>query len=289
MVGNFQVLDFQTFGRVQKQYDDLGKIDGVSRIGHRQLFKLVLHLGALAHPCRIDQAHAPFGQHRGDIAFFIGLALFRAWVVPDPVHRNTVAGNPRLRAGNQTVLAQNLVNERRFACVRAANNGHLQYRVRCFGVGHFKCTAVDMRQQRLEQVGHAFAMFAADRNRVAKAKRVAFQYAVIALLALGLVHGQHDRGRAAAQPTGDFFIERGDADTAIDQEQRNLRAGNRSLGLHPHPAGQGIGIFILITCGIDNGEFKIEQATFALTPVAGDARRVVDKRQLFANQTVEQS
>ena len=112
MVRNLQVLHFQTFGCVQKQYDDLGKIDRVAGVGHRQLFKLVLHLGALAHPCRIDQAHAPFGQHRGDIAFFIGLRLFRAWVGPDPVHRNTVAGNSCLRAGNQTVLAQNLVNER---------------------------------------------------------------------------------------------------------------------------------------------------------------------------------
>ena len=146
-----------------------------------------------------------------------------------------------------------------------------------------------MRQQRLEQVGHAFAMFTADCNRLTKAKRVAFQYAVIALLAFGLVHGQHNRGRAAAQPTGDFFIERGDADTAIDQEQRNLRAGNRGLGLHAHPAGEGIGIFILIACGIDNGEFKIEQATLALTPVARDAGRIVDKRQFLTNQTVEQS
>ena len=67
-------------------------------------------------------------------------------------------------------------------------------------------------------------MFTADCNRIAKAKRVALQYAVIALFAFGLVHGKNDRGRAAAQPTGDFFIERGDANTAIDQEQRNLRA-----------------------------------------------------------------
>ena len=132
-------------------------------------------------------------------------------------------------------------------------------------------------------------MFAADCDGVTKAKRIAFQYAIIALLALGLIDRKHDRRRTAAQPAGNFFVQRGHANAAIDQEQGNLRTCNRRLCLHPHSAGQGVGIFILITRRIDNIEFQVEQAAFAFTAVTRDARRVIDQSEFLANQPVEQS
>ena len=73
-----------------------------------------------------------------------------------------------------------------------------------------------MRQQGLKQICHAFAMFTADRDWVAKAKRIAFQYAVIALLAFGLVDREYHGRSTAAQPTGNFFVKRGYTNAAID-------------------------------------------------------------------------
>ena len=39
---------------------------------------------------------------------------------------------------------------------------------------------------------------------------------------------------------------------------------------------------------VDHGETEIAEPGFALAPVAGDAWRVVDQRQLLSDQTVEQ-
>ena len=289
MVRDLQILHLKTFGRIQQQHHHFGKVDGMARVGHGQLFELVLYLGTLAHPCGVDQAHTAFGQHRWDVALFVGLAFLGTWVCPDPIDRNTVAGNPCLGPRYQPVFAQNLVNQRRFSGVRAAHNRQLQYRIWRFGVRHFKRATVNMRQQGLKQIGHTLAMFTADRDGVSKAKRIAFQYAVIALLALGLVDREYHGRRTAAQPAGNFFVKRGYTNAAIDQEQRHLRACNRRFGLHPHSTRQGLGIFILIACGVDDGEFQVEQTSFAFTAVTGDARRVIDKREFLANQPVEQS
>ena len=96
-----------------------------------------------------------------------------------------------------------------------------------------------MGEQCLKQIGHTFAVFARNRNRIAKAKRIALKYPVIALLTLCLVDRKHHRCSTSTQPAGDFGVKRRNPGTAIDQEQGNLRARNRGLGLHPHPPGEG--------------------------------------------------
>ncbi len=289
MVGDFQVLYLKTFGRIEQQYDDFGKVDGVAGVGDRQLFELVLHLGPLAHPGGIDQANPAFVLQWRNIALFIGFALFRVRIVPNPLDRDAVARNARFRPGNQTLLAQQFVDECRFARIGSADDGQLQYGVMRLRVLDLERAAVDMRQQFLKQVGHAFTMLAADRDRFAKTERVAFENAVITLLALGLVDREHHGCIATPQPTPDFLVERSNARASVYQEQGNLCPRNRRLGLHPHPPGQSVRVFILIARRIDDGEFEIEQAAFALAPVAGDAGRVIDKRQLLANQPVEKS
>ena len=131
-------------------------------------------------------------------------------------------------------------------------------------------------------------MLTADRNGVAKAERIAFEDTIIALLALGLIHGKNDGGCAAAQPARYFFIERCDTYSSVDQKKRNLGASYRSFGLHPHATGQCVRIFILITSRVDNGEFKVEKSALTFPPVARDTGCVIDKRKLFADQAVEQ-
>ena len=131
-------------------------------------------------------------------------------------------------------------------------------------------------------------MFRAERNGIAKAKRIAFQYPGFRRLALGLVDQQHDRRSGTSEPAGDFFVKRRETGTTIDHEYRQLRSRNRHFRLLAHPSGQALGVLVLITGRIDDVELETQQIGSALPPVARNPGRVVDQRQLLANQTVEQ-
>ena len=140
----------------------------------------------------------------------------------------------------------------------------------------------------LEQVDHALAMLGAHRDRLAEAQRPGLDDAGLAGAALGLVGGEDDRRGLAAQPAGDLLVERGQAGAGVDQEQGGVGLADRGDGLRPHPAGQGLGILVLVAGGVDDPEFEAEQGRLALAPVAGHAGPVVDQRQLPADQPVEQ-
>ena len=54
------------------------------------------------------------------------------WIVPQPVDRNRIAGDPGFRSGQQPVFVQQSVDQRGFARVRAAHDGEAE---RCLGIG----------------------------------------------------------------------------------------------------------------------------------------------------------
>ena len=83
--------------------DDLGKADGAQAVGDRQLFQLFLHPGLAAHAGGVEQ-------------------LDRA-AVPVPVDRDGIAGDAGFRAGQQPLLADQRVDQRRLAGIRAADDG----------------------------------------------------------------------------------------------------------------------------------------------------------------------
>ncbi len=146
----------------------------------------------------------------------------------------------------------------------------------------------DQRDERRIELGHAFAMFGADRHRLAQPQRIGFKDAGLAALAFGLVGGQHHRHRLFAQPAADFLVQRGNAGAGIHHEERRIRALERYLRLRPHPAGQGFGIFIFPAGGIHRLEGEARDPRLAHAAIARHAGLIVHQRQPFAHQPVEQ-
>ena len=210
-------------------------------------------------------------------------------MVPDPVDRDRIAGDAGLGAGDQPLLLEDAVDQGRFAGVGAADDRELERRV---ALGLFlllgAVLALDIGAEMLEQVDHALAMLGAHRDRLAEAQGIGFENARFAAAALGLVGGEDDRRLLAAQPARDFLVLRGQPGTRVDDEQGDVGLAHRGGGLRAHLAEQGIGILVLVAGGVDHPEFEPEQIGLALAPVAGHARAIVDEREPFAHQPVEQ-
>ena len=106
IIRNPQILLLKRCVDVQQHHDDFGEPHGAQAVGNRQLFHLVTdprlfaHAGGVENPDRRSQ---PVG--------------------PD---RDRIAGDAGLGAGQHPLFAQNLVDQRRFAGVRAADDGDLQ-------------------------------------------------------------------------------------------------------------------------------------------------------------------
>ena len=96
--------------------------------------------------------------------------------------------------------------------------------------------------------------------------------------------------RLAALPKdfGQQFVGRRQPGLGVYQEQRAVGLVHRHLALGAHAALERVGPCDFKAGGVDHAEPEVDQLGVARTPVAGDARRVVDQRQLAAGQTVEQ-
>ena len=284
MIRDPKVLGLQPLGRIEQQDHHFGKIHRVASIGDRQLLQLVIDLGTLAHAGGVDQPDRAVGLDAIEL-FFLGQLV----IMPDPVDRDAVAGNARFRTGDHPVFVQHLVDQGRLACIRTSDNG--QFQRRGF-VGRIirlrRLEILDIGSDRLEQVGHALAMFRTERNRIAKTERIAFQDPGFRCSALGLVDQQNHRRLRAAEPAGNFLVERREPGATVDHEDRELCSGDRHFGLLAHPSGQALGIFIFIARGVDDVELETQKIGSALAAVTRDPGHVVDERQLLANQSVEQ-
>ena len=71
----------------------------------------------------------------------------------------------------------------------------------------------------------------------------------------------------------------GDPSARVDDEEDRIAVGERGLGLRPHAPGKRLGIAFLEPRRVDHREGEIQQPPFALAPVAGDARLIVDQRE----------
>jgi hypothetical protein len=209
-------------------------------------------------------------------------------VLPLPVDRDRIACDPRLRPGDQPVLLQHLVDQRRLAGIGAADDRELQGGIGLPFLFLLAFLPFDIGPEVFEQVDDAFPVLGAKGDRLAEAERIGFEDAALAGAAFGLVRGKDDRRGFASQPPADLLVERVHAGARIDQEKRRIGFADRGDGLRPHPARQRLRILVLIACRVDDAEFETEQSRIALAPVAGHARTVVDKRQLLADEAVEQ-
>ena len=262
---------------VEQQHHDFREIDRMARILHRQPLELVVDLGLLAHPRGVDQAD---GQRLA--AFGIG---------PFPLNRDRIAGDPRFGPDQQAVLAEQPVDQCRFARVGPPDDRQLERAVLLvlfLGRVEIGLIAVEQWQQRLEQIAHALAVFGRHADRLAQPQRERLVQSRIALTPLDLVGDEYHRHLGGPQPARDFLIERGHPGARVDDEQRHRGADQRGLGLRAHPPGQAGGIVVFPACGIDDREVEPEEVRLAHSAITGDARLIVDQRQALADEAVPQ-
>ena len=277
LIGDSQILRFEPQSRVEHQHDDLGEIDRVKTIGDRKFLELVVDLGAFAHAGRVDQFNRP--------------------TLPFPGNVDRIARNPRLRPGDQPVLPQHLVDQRRFSGVGAADNGELERPIEfileafghALGVVALGCAIVfDMGSQPLKQIGQPLAMFGAEPDRIAEAEFVAVVESAITRATFGLVADKDHRGRRPAQPARDLFVERRQPGARIEHEERSIGAGHGSFGLGAHAAWQTLRIFVFIAGGVDDAEIEPEQLDIAFAAVSSHPRPIIDQCELLADKPVEE-
>jgi hypothetical protein len=173
-----------------------------------------------------------------------------------------VAGDPGLGAGQQPVLAQDLVDQRRFAGIRAADDRDLQG-LRGRGAASSRERNPRIRHPRADRhrpgscwhsapsnsrpglqgavkIVHPLAMLGRDAQRLAQTQRIGLQRAGLAGAALGLVGGQDDMLGPLAQDVGEIFIRRRHADAGVDDEQADIGLVHRAFGQAAHPALQAV-------------------------------------------------
>ena len=275
-IGDAQVLLLEPVLRVHHQHDDFGKAHRAQGVGHRELFELLLDARAAAQARGIE--HAELAS------------------LPVNLHRNGIAGGARLGAGQQPLLAEQLVDQRRLAGVGPADDGDANG-PRCgflFGdvlVGGLFLVLDGRRHQRGQRVvelAHALAVLGGNLHGIAQAQRVGFHCADLAVLALGLVGDQHHRLVGAAGEIGEGAVVRRQPHARVDHEHQGIGLRDRGLGLLLHPRRQRAFGALIEPGGIDDGEGEIVEPGLAFPTIAGDAGKIVDQRKLLSNQAVEQ-
>ena len=211
--------------------------------------------------------------------------------MPIPVDRDRIARQARFGSRDHPVLAQHTIDQRRLARIRPPDDCELQDRLFAFVdrlvIIVVRYRAFEMRRQRIEQIAHPFVMLGRQLHRITKAERQGFKHSLLGGAALGLVGCKHDRTICRSQPTRDVLVKRYDTCPRVDHEQGNVCPGNCHFRLPAHSARQCTRIILFIPGRIDDSEIETRQMRIALTPVACNARTVVDQRQALADQAIE--
>ena len=94
--------------------------------------------------------------------------------------------------------------------------------------------------------------------------------------------------RATPQDVGENLVSRGDAGARVDHEHAHVDHLDRALGQAAHAALQAVIGDVFQPRRVDHREPDVAQLGLALAQVPRDARLIVDQRQAFADQAVEQ-
>ena len=205
---------------------------------------------------------------------------------PGHVDGDGVAGDAGFRTGEQAILAEQAIDQRRLAAVRPPDHGDVDGRrlrgcIGSLGVALAADRASPTAARSAPAAPHAAHRRdrkapprARPRSRPARPGRAHRPRSTpaCAVAALALV-GDQDGGLAgSAHEIGEGAIDRGRAALRIDQEQHRVGSGNRGFGLRPHAAGQRRASGLFEAGGVDRREGEIAKACRALAAVAGDAR-----------------
>ena len=277
-VGDAQVLFLELVLRVHHQHHDLGEAHGAQRVRHRKLLQLFLDPRAPPQARGIEHPKVP--------------------ALPVDFHGDGIARGAGFGAGQQPLLAKQMIDQRGLAGIGAADDGHAYRPLRQILIGFDDVVIVELLAlvrglrhqgaQRVVEIAEALAVLGRNLDRFAETQRVGFHRAGIALLALALVGDQNHRLVGAAREIGKGAIVRRQPGARVDHEHQGVGEADRGFGLLLHPRGQRALGALVEARGVDHGEFEIAKARRAFAAVAGDAGFVVDQRELLPDQPVEQ-
>ena len=213
--------------------------------------------------------------------------------LPIEIDRDCVARDSRFRSGHKPLSAEQAVDQRRLAGIGPSDHGDADGLVG--GVGGrsfmFFCIRRCLRQRRTQgviQVGHSLPVLGANRHRIAEAERIRFERAGFTGPPLALV-GHENRWLARpAHTIGKGAVGRCCPGAGVDQEKDGIGLLQRNVGLRLHFSGKSFGGGLFKPCCIDHPKRQAAQLSFALAPVAGYARLIMDERPARADQPVEQ-
>ncbi len=265
-VGDLEVLLLEGLAGIDGEDHHLGEANGAQRIADGELLQLRLDARLATKAGGIEQAER--------------------LAAPGPVDGDGVTGDAGFRAGQQPLLAEDTVDQRRLADVRPADDSDAERWASAlpFGFGRLR----QVGRQRLQKVAHALAVLGRDGNGIAEAKGVGLEQAGVGGGPFGLVGGEHQRDTGGAQEVGEAAVERRQPDAGVHQEQDGIGGLHRRLGLRGHAGGEAAGGRLVKAGGVDGDKAQVAEAGLALAAVAGDTRRVIDQRHAMADKAVEQ-
>ena len=125
-------------------------------------------------------------------------------------------------------------------------------------------------------------MLGGERDRLAEAETeglidAASPAVLSALLAMTMMGLSARRTALREMPVGG-----GQPGAGVDDEQDRVAVDERGLRLRAHAAGKRGRVAFLEAGRVDDGEGEVGEPRLALAPVAGDARLIVDQRELPA-------
>ncbi len=184
--------------------------------------------------------------------------------MPFPIDGNRITGDARLRAGQQALLANKRVDQRRLAGIGTADDGDA-HRLGVVIGGHVFGVGIDiladqdlalgdeilvilvgakgpLMAERLDngvaQIRQALAMLGRNRNGLAQADFPRLKHAGAGIARLGLVGDEHDGLAGAPDDIGKGLVIGEKAGARIDHEENDVGLANGDLGLLAHAALQ---------------------------------------------------
>ena len=212
-VGDAQILLLEPVLRIHHHHDDFGKAHRAQRVGDRELLELLLDPRAPAQARGVEHA--------------------KLAALPVDLDRDGIARGAGLRARQQALLAEQMIDQRRLAGIGPADDGDadrtrrgLLLRQRLVVLGFiFLDRLRHQLAQRVIELAHALAVLGRDLDGIAEAEREGLHRAGIAMLAFALVGDQQHRLVGLAGEIGEGAI-----------VGRQARCGHRSRRTARRPA-----------------------------------------------------
>ena len=131
-------------------------------------------------------------------------------------------------------------------------------------------------------------MFGRNRRRLAETERVGIIHAGFGAARFGLVGDQNNLLARTPHEIGEGYVGRRDAGLGVDKEEDEISFADGKFRLGTHAAFERFAVNLLEPCRIDDIELQIVKLGAMDAAIAGDAGKVVDERDLAADEPVEQ-